>query len=70
MRAGSLGRWYARFAVVSAVGAAAFAFAAGPAAAEAPADRSTGSATTLETDWQVAPSHADGSFRLLETDWQ
>ncbi|HEX2774766.1 MAG TPA: hypothetical protein VHN18_20405 [Micromonosporaceae bacterium] len=75
MRADSLGRWYARFAVVSALGAAALAFAAGPASAEiaapcqqAAVDGGGTSATTLvETDWGAAP--ADQGARLLETDW-
>ncbi|HEX5997095.1 MAG TPA: hypothetical protein VFY84_18305 [Jiangellales bacterium] len=74
MRADSLGRWYARLAVVSALGAAALAFAAGPASAEISAlgqqagvDVDGSSARTLETEWGTTP--ADQSARLLETEW-
>jgi hypothetical protein len=75
MRTDSLGRWYARLAVVSALGAAAIAFAAGPASAEtappgqaAGVDVRSGTATTLgEIEWGSAPT--DQGALLLEIEW-
>lgn len=69
MRADSLGRWCARFAVASALGAAALAFAAGPAlAAEAP-EASTRPSSTSDTDWHLPPANAGGQMLPQDTDW-
>lgn len=70
MRADSLGRWCARIAVASALGAAAFAFAAGPAVAADSAEppSTAGTIGTEEIDWQF---HDPGfELRTAEIDWQ
>lgn len=75
MRADTLGSWCARFAAVSALGAAAVAFAAGPASAQTggvgqeATHLDSSSATILETEWGGLPPEADLSVRLLETEW-
>jgi hypothetical protein len=69
MRAGSLARWCARTAVAFALGVAALAIAAGPAAAEEPGDGSAGSASPLETDWGTPSAGPNQTFHILETDW-
>jgi hypothetical protein len=76
MRAGSLARWCARTAGIFALGAAALAVAAGPAAAETPVQDQpavvypSGSfATTLEVEWGSAPAGANLTVRTLEVEW-
>lgn len=77
MRADSLGRWYARCAAVCALGTAALAFAAGPAAADtqdpsqpAGVDQSESSVSTTEFEFEWGtPADADRNLRLLEFEW-
>jgi hypothetical protein len=69
MRSGSLARWCARTAGVLALGVAALAFGAGPAAADGPADGSAGSVAPLDTDWGATPAGPNQTFRLLDCDW-
>jgi len=73
MRAGSVARWYARIAVVSALGVAAFAFAAGPtsAAADSAGPPTTGGAAApQDIDWQAPVLDTEVQVRTLDIDWQ